>query len=102
MFVENMMHELSCDLLSAEFMKKCNADFYTGCCIMEFFLRMEVKQDKKSIKFHLVQETSAHQQTTGSSPRKTLCPKGIPTFPGVILLNNVCPDIPDQSIQKFY
>ena len=53
-FVDDMMHALTCDKLSDEFLELYKKGFdYTGGGLMETFLGMEVEQPGKVIKLHL-------------------------------------------------
>ena len=98
LFVDDMMHTTTSTKLKDEFLRKYSKDFnITGGGLMKTFLgiMMEVKQDNKTIKLHLDHYVHKMLAEYKDYIKKSLRPKCVPIFPGVILCPEDCPEVPD-------
>ena len=69
---------------------------------METFLGMEVEQSGGVIKLHLdsyIQDVLIEYK---DYIKKALRPKRVPMSPGLVLINEDCPILPDARKQKYY
>jgi hypothetical protein len=103
LFVDYMMHVPTCDKLRNEFLTLYQKDFeITGGGLMETFLGMEVEQPGKVIKLHLYSYIQEVLKDYKEYIKKSLRPKRVPMSPGLVLVNEDCPDLPDPRKQKYY
>jgi hypothetical protein len=101
LFVEDMMHILTCDRLRGEFLELYQKDFeITGGGLMETFLGMEVEQPGKVIRLHLDKYIRSVLDEYKEFIRKSLRPKRVPMSSGLVLNDEDCPPISDPRKQK--
>ncbi len=102
LFVYDMMHIPTNDALHEEFMDKYSKDFdVTSGVLMETFLGMEVEQSDDNICLHLDKYITDIVDEYSKFSAKTVCPKNIPSQPGVLLTREDCPIEPDPVNQRF-
>jgi hypothetical protein len=65
-------------------------------------LQMDVEQDNKTIKPHLDHYIQEMLTEYKDYIKKSLRPKRVPIFPGIILRPEDCPKVPDPSKQKYH
>ncbi len=68
---------------------------------METFLGMQVEQHGKMIRLHLDSYIQEALTECKAYIQKALRPKKVPMSPGIVLINEDCPIIPDQRKQKY-
>ena len=107
LFVDNVMHVLTCDKLRDEFLALYQMDFeITAGGLMERFLGMEVEQPGKVIKLFLDSYIQVQFQEALTEYKEyyknSFRPKRVPMSPGLVLDNEDCPVTPDLRKQKHY
>jgi hypothetical protein len=102
LFVDDRMHIPTNDALREEFMDKYSKDFDITCgVLMQTFLSIEVKQSDDNICLHLDKFIKDIVDEYSKFSAKTVCPKNIPSQPGVLLTREDCPIEPDPVKQRF-